>query len=111
MTDESRYLVSLAQRIAAAYLAATAPRAILLTGSAATGESDRYSDLDLIMYYESLPSPEQCAAARATLQPSDSRIIATDETGATIEELTLHGVTCQGVHISIAGWERDMAAV
>src|SRR3954447_3502270 len=111
VTDESRYLQALARRIAAAYLTATSPEAILLTGSAATGESDRYSDLDLIVYYHQLPSPVQLEAAHTTLQPSASRIIASDETGSRIEELTLRGLTCQVAHISIASWERDMAAV
>lgn len=111
VTDESRYLVRLARRIADAYLASTKPDAILLTGSAATGESDRHSDLDLIIYYDRLPTPEQLAKARATLHPSDNRIIATDETGAAIEELTLHGVTCQVAHVGIASWERDMTSV
>src|SRR4051812_14311494 len=104
MTDESRYLVALAKHLAAAYLAATAPDAILLTGSAASGESDRYSDLDLIIYYDQLPSPAQLGTARTTLQPSDRRIIASDETGATIEELKLHGVTCQVAHVANAEW-------
>jgi hypothetical protein len=111
VTDESRYLVKLAQRIADAYLAAAAPDAILLTGSAATGDSDEYSDLDLIVYYDRLPLPEHLAAARATLQPSDSRVIASDEDGSTIEELTLQGVTCQVAHLSLTAWERDMASV
>src|SRR3954447_26814925 len=105
VTVESRYLVKLARRIADAYLAAAAPDAILLTGSAATGDSDRYSDLDLIVYYNRLPSPEQLAAVQATLHPADSRIIASDEDGSTIEELTLQGVTCQVAHVSIAIWE------
>lgn len=111
MTDESRYLMMLARRIAAAYLVAAAPEAILLTGSAATGESDRYSDLDLIVYYDRLPASEQLADARAAHHPSDSRIIASDESGSTFEELTLHGVTCQVAHVAIAAWERDMASV
>jgi len=49
MTKESLYLRALAERVAAAYLAQTAPRAVLLTGSAADGRIDRYSDLDLIL--------------------------------------------------------------
>ena len=50
MTEASKRLQSLARELAAAYLEHTRPRAILLTGSAAAGEADVYSDLDLILY-------------------------------------------------------------
>jgi predicted nucleotidyltransferase len=61
---ESVYLVGLAERVAEAYVAHTAPRAVLLTGSAAAGESDAYSDIDLIIYYDRPPEDAQRAAAR-----------------------------------------------
>src|SRR5690348_4710933 len=67
MTDASRYLVALAERISAAYVLNTRPRAILLTGSAATGESDYYSDVDLIVYHDDLPSDPDLAKARAAI--------------------------------------------
>lgn len=68
MTEASRSLIALAKQNAAAYVAQTDPRAILLTGSAAEGLSDRFSDLDLIVYYERLPTPDQLAAAGAAVQ-------------------------------------------
>jgi predicted nucleotidyltransferase len=68
MTEASRYLLALAEHVAAAYLAHTAPRSILLTGSAADGTSDYYSDLDLIAYYDRLPTDDQLAAARGLLR-------------------------------------------
>ncbi|MDQ3702539.1 MAG: nucleotidyltransferase domain-containing protein, partial [Chloroflexota bacterium] len=63
-TLESVYLVALAERVAAAYVAHAGPRAVLLTGSAAAGESDTYSDIDLIAYYDQPPTDEARAAAR-----------------------------------------------
>ncbi len=64
MNEASRYLQRLARRVAAAYVAHAKPRAILLTGSAAAGESDSYSDVDLIAYYDARPNDAQRAAAR-----------------------------------------------
>jgi hypothetical protein len=110
VTDASRLLVELATRIAATYVAQTGPRAVLLTGSAAAGASDYYSDLDLIVYHERLPTPEQTAAARAALQAPASEATS-QATDAFIEEFELHGVACQVAHLTITGWERDMATV
>ena len=46
-TEACRYLRALARRLGVAYVAVCAPRAILLTGSAATGDSDHCSDVDI----------------------------------------------------------------
>jgi predicted nucleotidyltransferase len=52
--------VALAKRNANIYLSHCAPRAILLTGSAARGLADCYSDIDMIVYYNgALPTDEQ----------------------------------------------------
>lgn len=110
ITEANRYLAALAARVAAAYIPQTDPRAILLTGSAAEGMGDTYSDLDLIAYYEQLPSEDQLAAARASHQASDVRVSARDGE-VCVEGYVLHGVECQVAHCTIAAWERDMASV
>jgi hypothetical protein len=109
--DASRHLVALAERVAAGYVAETGPRAILLTGSAAEGESDCFSDLDLIAYYDRLPSPDQLAAVHELVQATDVRAPSGQETEAFLEEYLLQGVQCQVAHLTIAGWQRDMASV
>jgi hypothetical protein len=101
----------LAQQIAAAYLAHTAPRAILLTGSAAEGLSDDFSDLDLIIYYDELPAADALSAARTALAARDNRVLTSDENASSLEEFLLHGVTCQVAHLTITIWERDLATV
>jgi hypothetical protein len=111
MTEASRYLTALARQVAAAYVAQTNPRAILLTGSAAEGVSDYFSDLDLIVYYEKLPSPDQLAAARAAVQATDFGGLSGSETESFVEEYVLQGVECQVAHLTVAAWERDMRAV
>ncbi|MBW3632319.1 MAG: hypothetical protein KY456_04735 [Chloroflexi bacterium] len=111
MTEASRSLVALAKRVAAGYVAQTGPRAILLTGSAAEGLSDFFSDLDLIAYYDRLPSPDDLAAARASLPATDIRAGSGQETDSFLEEYVLQGVQVQVAHLTIAAWERDMAPV
>jgi hypothetical protein len=66
-TKASRYLCAVARRAVDAYLVHTAPRAILLTGSAAQGDSDFYSDVDLLAYYDRVPSHEAVGAAREAI--------------------------------------------
>jgi hypothetical protein len=60
-TDATTFLRALARRVVDSYLAHGEPRAALLVGSAATGDADFYSDLDLIVYYDRVPPPEAVA--------------------------------------------------
>jgi hypothetical protein len=111
VTEASRYLAALAARVAAAYVAQTNPRAILLTGSAAEGVSDAFSDLDLIAYYDQLPTDDQLAAARALVQATDVRPPSRGSAGARVEEYVLRGIECQVGHFTVASWERDLRSV
>jgi predicted nucleotidyltransferase len=64
MTEASEYLVQLARRSVQPYAALSDCRAILLTGSAAEGRSDFYSDIDLIVFFDELPPDADLEAAR-----------------------------------------------
>lgn len=111
VTEANRYLVALAARVAVAYVTQTGPRAILLTGSAAEGVSDTFSDLDLIAYYDRLPMEDELTAARASIQATNVRASSGREADVSIEEYVLRDVECQVAHCTIASWERDMASV
>ena len=65
ISEASEYLRDLARRIAAAYIAHMSARGAVLVGSASTGECDEYSDIDLGLQYDALPTDEQLDAARA----------------------------------------------
>ena len=52
-----------------AYLPETRPRAMLLVGSAVTGELDGYSDVDLLLYHDAVPSEAELEAARGVVGP------------------------------------------
>lgn len=111
MTEASRYLVALAERIAERYVAATGLRAILLTGSAAEGVSDFYSDLDLIVYHDGLPTDDQLAAARGPLVAAGTDATVPREADSAMEFVVIQGVDCQIAQLTIASWEREMASV
>jgi hypothetical protein len=110
-TPESAYLRELAQRIASAYHEAASPVAALLTGSAAEGESDRYSDLDLILYHDVLPAADALRAARDRCGACDFRLLGQGSEREFAEIYTVDGVECQVAHTTIAAWEDDMASV
>lgn len=106
MSEHDAYLLALARRNAAVYIAHTGPRTILLVGSVALGECDGYSDIDMICYYDALPTNEQLRAARRQIEEREPRI----EVGFG-EQYVVRGVTCQVGHILATSVERDIAAV
>ena len=112
MTDASRYLVTLAARVAGQYVNHTAPRAILLTGSAAEGVSDTYSDLDLITYQDQLPTDVSLAVTRSAIGATDVHVSSLAESGSMlVEQYSVHGVECQLAHCTLTSWEENMASV
>jgi predicted nucleotidyltransferase len=110
-TEASRRRVAIAERVAAAYVAHTEPRAILLTGSVAEGISDRFSDIDLIAYSDELPSASRRAAARGNVGATDARSLSHVETDSFLDVFVIQGVECQVGCLTVAGWQRDMASV
>lgn len=108
--DASQYLLALAKRNAQVYIALPTTRAIILTGSAAEGKSDLYSDIDMIIYYDTLPPEEVFLKAYQQNEGEDHRILGkADE--EYMETYQVKGVECQIAHTTITAWERDMATV
>ena len=107
----SQYLLKLATRNAQAYSALPRTRAVIVTGSAAEGVSDFYSDLDMILYYDELPSEEALQQACQRNRGEDRRIMGDRESGSLFESYKVHGVECQFAHGTVKGWEQDMAQV
>jgi predicted nucleotidyltransferase len=64
MSPETEYLRSLARRVLQATTSRIPIRAAMLTGSAARGNADRFSDLDLLFYVDEVPSNEAIAEVR-----------------------------------------------
>lgn len=112
LTDLTAEIRGLAQRAADAYRRHTQPRAILLVGSGATGGCDRFSDLDLLLYYDDLPASEGLATARNELGAENVRdsTVWPEELGVS-ERYDVGGIHCQLGHAVISGWEREIARV
>jgi predicted nucleotidyltransferase len=111
MTTPTEHLRALARRIADVVVDETASRAILLVGSAATGEADLYSDLDLIVYCDELPTVERVDAVLERLGGAHRELIyprTEDDHG---ESFQLAGVECQVAFtkVSAAGRELERA--
>ena len=110
MNEASRYLRTLAEQVATACILHTQPQAILLTGSVASGESDPHSDIDLITYFDELPSPTQLQALHEQLGCESVLERGRDE-GAFVEEYDLQGVECQVLYTTIQVWEQELTSV
>jgi hypothetical protein len=107
-TEASRQLLDLARQVARIYVAELHPRAVLLSGSAAEGLSDHWSDLDVIVYHDELPPEEAIAAARRAAGGADVPLVFAPWDGESFgESYPLRGVECQVAHGTVAGMERD----
>lgn len=113
MTPASRYLFALAERVAQPYCALPGAHAAMVTGSVAKGVADRYSDIDMSIYYAAdLPDDETLAAIRRALGGSERKWTSgTRDQGGFAEAYALDGVEVQIIHSTVAAWEATMAAV
>ncbi len=112
VNEESRHLQTLARELTDAYVEHADPCAVLLTGSAATGEADRFSDLDLIVYHDALPPESAFAAARESVGGVTGAAVLAQPTETEYPEVyTWRGVQCQVAHTTVSSWERDLRSV
>ena len=113
MTPESTYLISLAERLTQPYTELPSLKAAMITGSAAKGVSDRYSDIDMTMYYaKQLPTEEELTAIRHQLGAGDRRwVIGNREEGSFAAAYELHGIEVQIGHTLISKWEETIEFV
>jgi predicted nucleotidyltransferase len=112
MNEASQYLLSIAKQNVKAYITNPKVQAAMVTGSVAEGLSDHYSDIDMSIYYDELPSQEELEIARLQNQGSERIWILGDTNeGVFGEAYFVNGVECQIGHTTIAIWEKDMATV
>jgi predicted nucleotidyltransferase len=109
MSEASARLRALARHVSETYRAHSRPDAILLVGSAGRGDADRYSDLDLLLYYEEAISESALAASREELGAERARVtIDPDEEGSFGERYYLDGIQCQLAHVTVAQFEHEI---
>lgn len=63
MNARTQYLMELVKRNIKGYIANPKTKAVMLTGSVAEGLCDEYSDCDVCLYYDQLPSEEELQLA------------------------------------------------
>ena len=87
--------------------------AALVAGSVASGTSDEWSDIDLILFYDAWPGAEALERSRAGLGPTaDQVVLAGEATGDVyLEQFRLEDVACQLVHQTIDAWRATAATV
>jgi predicted nucleotidyltransferase len=109
MNQTSQQLLALAQKNAATYLSNLKVRAIGVGGSVARGQADVYSDIDMMICYDELPSDEELKAVYEQNQGSDYRLHASDrEEGLIIEQYFVQGVKSDFGHHTIEFCERNI---
>ncbi|MEM9769582.1 MAG: hypothetical protein AAF892_17100 [Cyanobacteria bacterium P01_D01_bin.71] len=112
MTDQSQHLLDLAKRNIKAYIANSKTKAAMVSGSVAEGLCDEYSDCDMSIYYDELPSEAELQLARQQNQGSERLWILGDrKDGGFAESYLVKGVECQFGHVTIAQWEEDISNI
>jgi hypothetical protein len=110
--NTKNYLLALAKRNLQAYITNSKVGAAMVTGSVAEGECDFYSDIDMSIYYDELPTEEELEIARQHNQGTARLWFLGDRSkGGFAEAYKVNGVECQFGHVTINQWEQDMATV
>jgi hypothetical protein len=111
VSESALYLREVAARVARAAMDRLSPAAVLLAGSAADGTADAFSDVDLMLYYDRLPSAEAVAAFRTALEAKPRWNTGQEgEAGWAegFEAAWAPAVEIQLAHQSIAGWTENL---
>ncbi|MBE9158896.1 hypothetical protein IQ265_18945 [Nodosilinea sp. LEGE 06152] len=112
MTDRTQYLLELVHRNVKPYIANPKTRAVMVTGSVAEGRCDEYSDCDVMLYYDELPTEDELTLARQQNRDAELiEIVGDRQAGAFGETFRVQGVECQFAHTAIAQWEAEMSTV
>lgn len=112
MTDRTQYLLALVKRTVKAYIANPKTKAVMVTGSVAEGLCDEYSDCDVCLYYDQLPSEAELQLARHQNQGAELiEILGNCQDGAFGESFLMNGIEFQFAHATIAQWEEEMSTV
>jgi predicted nucleotidyltransferase len=111
MSDKTQDLLKLVKRNVKAYIANPKTKAVMITGSVAEGLCDEYSDCDVMLYYDELPSEEELHLARQQNQGSLIGILGDRQEGAIGESFLVNGVECQFAHATIAQWEKEISTI
>lgn len=111
MIDRTEYLLNLVKHTVKAYIANPKTKAVMVAGSVAEGLCDEYSDCDVMLYYDELPSEAELQLARQQNQAALIEILGDRQNGAFGESFLLNGIEFQFAHATIAQWETELSTV
>lgn len=111
MPDVYEQLLGRAQRVAAIYSAHPNARAAIVVGSVARRQYDQYSDIDMTVFYDMLPTEDEVRAGREALHATDCMRFPGGDEAEFADSFQLDGVECQVGHCTIERIERDLNAV
>ncbi len=106
-------MLQLSHAIVSTFLTVPGIQAAMVTGSVARGESDRYSDIDMALYYNTdLPSDDVLEARRVQNGGSERIWTLGDRNdGSIAEAYDIRGVQCQLIHSTIEAQNNTIAGV
>jgi len=101
------YMRGVVARVTDPYRALPQTKAILSIGSVSYGVVDTYSDIDLALYYNELPSDEQLREAMLANGVSELKWKLGDRSsGGLIEAYLVDGIECQLAHSTLDTWHK-----
>jgi hypothetical protein len=112
LTEEIRRRLELAQAIAPVYAADRDVAAVIVGGSVARGTADRFSDLELGIFWATDPTAERCAALAAQAGATGHRAYPpAPGSDWWEEECTVDGLKVDLLHATVGTTERLLADV
>ncbi|MFN3239658.1 MAG: hypothetical protein ACE37D_21760 [Pseudomonadales bacterium] len=112
MTEESDYLIEVARKISLPYQELPGMVAAMITGSAAKGLADNYSDIDMTMYWQALPEDQVLANIMQQYGASERTwFLGNRDDGSFAEAYQYEGIEIQIGHTTTAAWEAAMDSV
>lgn len=104
MNSATGHLRTLVRRVLDATLERTALRAAVLVGSAARGDADFYSDIDLLLYVDQLPSSDVMRQVREAVGGTNPKAKGKAD-DFVAEEFDLGGVSTEVAFMTVSGIE------
>ena len=111
-SPDSVRLFDLGRRVLAPHIELPTCRCAMIAGSVAEGLADQYSDLDLILHYDTLPAEADFERIRRQLNGGEIDLrLGSPAEGSFLIQYKVDGVDCQVGGSTVAQWESDIAEV
>src|SRR5258706_4129845 len=110
MSDANQQLLAIAQSVANTYAANKKAKAAVVVGSVARRQADPFSDIDMTVMYEEMPTEEEIQAGREALNGADWKRFPGGEADAVADSFLVNGVECQVGHVTLERFEKDFYA-